>query len=560
MGKTDRDRIKFNRREFIKKVSASGIGLAGISVLDKIDAVWAQELPKERKVREIEFMITTPGYDPIRYDWCVMIANNWKKLGLDVALRPVETGVMISKGFNFEYDTMILSWGGRPERIDPDFWLFTIFHSSNNRSRGYNLSGYMNPEFDKLAEKQRTTMDPKERKKAVFDAQELLARDQPESPVLHQDYIHAYNKADFSSVQPMMGEGLNSLWTFIRITPKSARKILKYGHPEDLKTLNPLQPLGLHEMSMFRIIYDTITVIDQAGKATPWMAKEIKIVNETTIDVVLKSDMTFHDGKPVTAEDVKFTFDYLREWKAGGFASYLEPVDKVETPGKLNVRFFLKRPSAPFISNSLSSVYILPKHIWKDVPQGAGIKTPQDWDNWKSTAIGSGPFKFVSWKRGEEFRLARHDAHFSKPRIEGIIRITFGDMQGLVFALQNKDVDVVGWNLSPLQAKTLQAVPHIEVVNVPNHGQYPIRYNIRRKPFDSVAFRRALAYCIPKKKIVKDFYEGYAVEAQSMIGPMIKEWHNPKIEKFDENLDKARETLKKAGYEWDSAGKLYYPR
>jgi peptide/nickel transport system substrate-binding protein len=90
-------------------------------------------------------------------------------------------------------------------------------------------------------------------------------------------------------------------------------------------------------------------------------------------------------------------------------------------------------------------------------------------------------------------------------------------------------------------------------------GLYPIHYNCRKKPFDDVAFRRALAYCIPKKRIVEEFYEGYGVVAHSTIGSMNKYWHNPDVEKIDLDMDKARKILKDAGYEWDSAGKLYYP-
>ena len=79
-------------------------------------------------------------------------------------------------------------------------------------------------------------------------------------------------------------------------------------------------------------------------------------------------------------------------------------------------------------------------------------------------------------------------------------------------------------------------------------------------PFDDVAFRRALAHCIPKERIVEEFYEGYAVAAHSTVGPMNKFWHNPKSKTIIFSLEKAREILKEAGYEWDSKGKLYYPK
>jgi peptide/nickel transport system substrate-binding protein len=144
--------------------------------------------------------------------------------------------------------------------------------------------------------------------------------------------------------------------------------------------------------------------------------------------------------------------------------------------------------------------------------------------------------------------------------VESVLRLDFADMQTLLMALQRRDVDVVGWTISSLQAKQLKSSKQVTLANVPDHGYTPIRYNNRRKPFDDVAFRRALAYGVPKKRIVEEFYEGYAVEAHWTIGPMNRYWHNPNVEKFDLDLEKARKTLRDAGYEWDSKGKLYHPR
>lgn len=526
-----------------------------------ISTVWAAEPSPERRVRKFEFAIPTPGYDPVRNEWCVLISENWKKLGIDVELKPMDTGVMISQGLRkHDFDAMVLSWGGMPERIEPDYFIYAVLDSSQAGEGQYNMDGYNNPEYDKWARLQRVTMNPEERRKAVFKAQEIFAHDQPETPVVHTNYIHAYNSADFDSVVPMMGEGLNSLWNFVSMRPIGSQKILRYGHPETFRTLNPLKMVGLHELTILRILYDHLMDLDPEGKVVPRAAKEVKMVNDRTIDVTLREGMKFHDGKPFTADDVKFTFDYLRKWKVGPFTGCLRSLDSVEKTGNLSVRIKLKEPDASFQGFALSYVYMLPKHIWENIPEKAGLKSPDEWTDWKNVTIGSGPFKFEYWRMGEELKLARNEGHFSKPKVEGILRIDFKDMQTLSMALQRREIDVVGWNLSPLQAKTLKANKNITVVNVPNHGFFPIHYNNRKKPFNDVAFRRALAYCVPKKRIVEEFHEGYAVEAQSMIGPMNKYWHNPNIEKFDLDFEKARKTLRDAGYEWDSSGSLYYPK
>jgi peptide/nickel transport system substrate-binding protein len=269
--------------------------------------------------------------------------------------------------------------------------------------------------------------------------------------------------------------------------------------------------------------------------------------------------MTFHDGTPVTADDVKFTFDYIMKWNFPSYNPAIKPIDSVEKIGPLTVRFKLKEPFAAFLNYALCTVPIIPQHIWEDVPEKLGIESPEEWTDWEELCVGSGPFKFEYWRRGEELKMARHQGHFTNPKIEGILRVAFGDMQSLIMAFEKKEVDMIGWTISPVQADMLSKHEHVTIVNVPNNGIMPIHYNCRVKPFSDVAFRRALAYAVPKERIAKEFYEGYAIAADSMMGPMVKYWHNPNVEKIRFDMDKARQILKEAGYEWDKDGKLYYP-
>src|SRR3990172_7801750 len=96
-----------------------------------VPMAWAAEPPPDRKVGKFEFAIPTPGYDPVRNEWCNLIAENWKKLGIDVDVKPVDTSVMIAQGLRkHDFDTMVLSWGGMPERIEPDYFIYSVFDSS----------------------------------------------------------------------------------------------------------------------------------------------------------------------------------------------------------------------------------------------------------------------------------------------------------------------------------------------------------------------------------------------------------------------------------------------
>jgi len=148
--------------------------VAGCCVLGPMVAAGA-EPSADRKVRKIELAIQTQGYDPIRHDWGVLIAEQWKKLGIDVEITPMENNVMLAEGVRKRnFDAMVFAWAGMPSRIDPDFLIYSILDSSQAGEGLQNMDGYRNPEYDKWARLQRVSMNPEERRKAVFRAQEIF--------------------------------------------------------------------------------------------------------------------------------------------------------------------------------------------------------------------------------------------------------------------------------------------------------------------------------------------------------------------------------------------------
>ncbi len=120
------------RREFLKLGAAVGAGGPLVDLLaGHRGAEAAAALPEERKIREFELIITTADYDPVRYEYGLMIAANWRKLGFAVKVTPMEFN-RLAQVCNVEhnFDTYTLNMSGRPERIDPDFMIYMLMHSS----------------------------------------------------------------------------------------------------------------------------------------------------------------------------------------------------------------------------------------------------------------------------------------------------------------------------------------------------------------------------------------------------------------------------------------------
>jgi len=117
---------------------------------------------------------------PQSYQAAQLIAQQWRQLGLEVEVKPSAAPAQTQLIWfsRDKWDVTMWRMVGRPERSDPDEFLYSLYHSSYIE-KGYNLVGYLNPEYDKLAEKQRTQLDREERRKTAFAMQEIINRDQP---------------------------------------------------------------------------------------------------------------------------------------------------------------------------------------------------------------------------------------------------------------------------------------------------------------------------------------------------------------------------------------------
>ena len=543
-------------------LSACSMSVSKESDSEKDDSILpvTEGLPEDRKVRELVLNVTTPDYDPVRYEFGLMIAEEWKKLGLDVKVEPLEWNRLSELGMQQkDFDAFTLSWAGRAERIDPDHFIYGTLHSSLSGFGGYNIAGYENPEYDALAEKQRRVSDPEERKDIVRQAEEIFLEDVPYAPVAHRDQIMPYNKANFTNIQAMIGEGLNSFWTFMAIEPTGVEKYVRWGYPSDINSLNPLSSTNSHDFQVTRLIYDRLVRISETGEPKNWAAESIKDVNGDgkTYLVKLRSGMKFHDGEAVTSEDVKFSFDLVKEIQSPYFMGMVEPIESVEIVDDLTVQFNLKEPFAPFISNTLAQMYIFPQHYWQPILDEKGATGVLEHQN--EDIVGSGPFKIDYWQRNQELKLDTNTEYFSPAKVNGILSIPYSNTETMVAAVDKGQADIGGWWIEPIQAEGLKDNESVEVITVPDIGLYHINYNMRRMPFDDKAVRRAMTYTIPKQRIIDEILEGFGQKANGLIAPANEFWHNAEVKGFEYDFEAAVEELKAAGYEWDENGKLYYP-
>jgi peptide/nickel transport system substrate-binding protein len=535
------------RREFLTRAGAVGLTLSTAPM-----SMFARAAGKP--VEPMSVLTSNASFDPVRPEMGRLITQACKGIGWDVKLAAEDYNLGITKVFTEkDFDMFIVRWTGRANRIDPETFISMMHSTSGN----YNKWGYSNARLDALARSQQITMDPNKRREFVYEAQAEIFNDVATCPIVYPSMTNAYREDRLDGLVPMMGEGIGSFWSDMNVSTKSGDAYVRTGQTSALKNLNPVSATDSNEFKELRMIYDRLIQVGADGSIVPWAATSVTAVDDTTIDIVLRDGMKFHDGKPVTIEDVKFTFEYCTKWKAPFFISSLEKFSSMDITGSNSMRIKLSEPHAPLMNNFFAQIFILPQHIWKDIPEKVDIDDVLNFAN--ENPVGSGPFKFDYWDRGKELKVSANTSHFQPPKCAGIIRITYGSHDAMAAAIETGECDRTRYILKPALVEDLNKVEGVVGRGYDSHGMYGFMFNHLRGPLQDRSFREAMDLIIPRDVIRDVVMAGYATNGGSVIAPANEFWHNSAVVGRSQNVNKARDVLAQAGYSWDGDGKLLYP-
>jgi ABC-type transport system substrate-binding protein len=165
------------------------------------------------------FTILTPpaDYDPLRAMVGIMVQEWLRMIGILVLSRPMGfSSLMDQIKVRRRFDLFVLGYGNLS--LDPDY-LRNFFHSSNDMPRGWNMSGYKNPDFDRIADASASTMDAEKRRELIWEMQRILMRDIPYLPLYNPKLIEVASDEQFTGWVEMLG-GIGNTWSFCTIRPK----------------------------------------------------------------------------------------------------------------------------------------------------------------------------------------------------------------------------------------------------------------------------------------------------------------------------------------------------
>jgi peptide/nickel transport system substrate-binding protein len=515
------------------------------------------------KIRKINFYTWPQAALPQAYQASQLIAQEWRKLGLDIDVKPLQRQAqtaLIWYGRD-KWDTTMWRMVGRPERSDPDEFVYSLFYSTL-ADKGYDFVGYKNPDYDKLAEKQRTQIDKEERRKTIFQAQEMINRDQPYAFLVHPKYPMAFNKKVFKedTVVTQTGIGIRNIWTFVGVEPLGAQKDLIINSSESINATNPLYIGGAVDSWITDLIWDRLMRIGPDGQPQPWSAESVEWKDDKTIAIKLRAGMKWHDGQPVTVDDVIFSFTAPAGDKAPMYKPFVTEIASMEKVGDMGLTMTLKTPNAAFFTASLSKINLIPKHVWEPVLQGLAGK-PENAEQIKDVnRTGSGPFKIVRWKPNEEILLEAFPDHFRAPKIARWIMRIVPNAEATLGMLKSGEINFLGFfgGDPEVLVKFAKENPDIVVKSETDVGFEFVAFNCRRPPFDDPAFRRALSFAIDRRLMVSAAWQDFAVPANSHVSPVLSYWHDPSVDNPKTGIPVAKKILADAGYRL-KGNKLYYP-
>ncbi|MCC7425728.1 MAG: twin-arginine translocation pathway signal protein [Alphaproteobacteria bacterium] len=555
-------------RRYILK---AGTALGAVGLLSGLPGIASAQQAGDR-IRKIVLVARPQAADTQAYQAAELIVQAWRQLGLDIEIRamprPQQSELV---WFNRDrWDMTMWQMVGRPERSDPDELVFNLFHSSV-AARGYNFVGYVNPEYDRLAEQQRLETDEEKRRTIIRQAQEIIARDQPYFFLVFPKWTLAYDSRvwDPASIVDQKGIGIRNTWTFIQARPVGSQQDMILNTNEEVRRMNPLYISGATDSWMTELIWDRLMRIDKDGRPVPWAAESVRWVNPTRIECVIREGMKWHDGRPVTMEDIVFSFTApALEEEVGGrrvqrspnYKPFVENIKEVKATGPRTITFDLKEPQSPFLTSTLAKINLIPKHVWQPILDGLKGKPETVEQVQEERPIGSGPFKYVRWRTREEVVLERNPEHWAAPKMNRWILRIVPNQEATLGMLRRGELNFLGaYRGDPeVLVEMGKELSHIRVVSTTDMGFQFVAPNLRRKPFDDPAFRRALSTAINRTQMAQAAWNGFADPANSHVSNALPFWFNESTNWIGGDMAEARRILEQAGYR-NIRGRLHYP-
>jgi len=483
-----------------------------------------------------------------------------------------------------------------PQSFDPDpDVLYPLLHSRFSAEAGWqNPFGFTDLDVDSLLDRQRKTSDSREQ--SVDELQTQIANNQPVVPVCLPELRRVARTNRFSGWDAAFAEFPYGL---LRLTAEDATSLtVAVTDGRITANRNPLSAMHHRPQSLLKLLYEPL-VVDTGHRRLPWLADEIEWDDDPlAVSITLRTDLSWHDGESLTADDVAFSYRLVADSSSGdaenpipaprfrGPSTLIEEIT-VESARRLTVEFIETHQS---VAEQLLAVPILPEHIWEDYTSSvsiAGIEIDREsteaiiTDN--TETVGSGPFEFSEADAGTELVVSRFDDHFLRstdddrladfhggPSFEELTVINLSHVAA-VELVQAGEADATVSPIAPTSVDELADNPEVTTFSHRSNSLYHLGFNTRRSPLSNPNFRQLVARLVDKSYLAETVFDGFGEPVASPLAGTDwladdLEWrgpHDPVVPFLGRegtvDDEAAREAFGEAGYRYNEDGELLLP-
>jgi peptide/nickel transport system substrate-binding protein len=299
--------------------------------------------------------------------------------------------------------------------------------------------------------------------------------------------------------------------------------------------LDPRVGIDAQSERIGELLFDALLTRDEHLNVQPGIAERWEIPDPLTYVFHLHRGVLFHDGRPLTARDVKWTFDSLLEGKIRSTkAAAYRFVDHVDAPDESTVVFHLKEPNSSL--------------LWNLSEGASGIVPYGSLDEITRNPIGSGPFKFVSAEQDKELVVERNGNYWgTKPRLARVRFTVVPDATTRALELRKGSADAAINALTSDTIVALERETNLQVERAPGTVLSYLAFNLRDPVLRDARVRQAIAYAVDRGPLLQYIWRGFAQPARSVLPP--QSWaYDSNVAAYPHDPGKARQLLDSAGY------------
>lgn len=613
------------RRSLLTAIAATGGAASTAGCLDRIRGVASRDTGERLS---LEIKAPPADEDPVAIRIAQALRDNLHAAGVGARVTPVAIDELYRQVLiNNEFDVYVGQYPTR-QAIDPDD-LYPLLHSKFTGEPGWqNPFGCTDLAIDDLLDRQRRTTG-EARYEAVTELQRVLGNINPFSILAFPDAISAVREGRFEGWLGGTG-GFDTplgLLGLDRIVDSGSddddASDPTTDHPDRLrltttderitKNRNPLAVEFRNDGLFTSLLYDSLAR-RYGGEVRPWLAADWTWDDEMdgewtetaaagdaadaggSATLRLREGLRWHDGEPITADDVEFTYDFLTDTSMGEldspapaprFRGRSSLVASARTTDDLTAVLSFTTPSRSIAVRALT-VPLLPEHIWRehtgvvDVPglDTDGVTDALVWMN--PEPVGSGPLTFERATEGESVLFSRYQDHFlaaadppadvaerfhGKPAFDELsVMIAPSDWAAVELAAEG-DVDATVSQLSPGTVPRIGRSDALRLISSRSWSFYHIGFNMRHSPLTNPHFRKAVSNLLDAEAVASNELGGYARPAATPLAGT--DWEAPGLqwdaetraaefygEDGELDVESAREAFREAGYRYDEEGRL----